>query len=166
VERTKRLSRIMEDSMNIKFMLAKKEDAPEIIRVQNESFQEDYEAYGECPAYEETKKAMESHIESLIVYKILMDEDIIGDIIIRPIDENKYYHRVISIVPRYQNLGIGQKAFEFIERNHQRVKEWELITPFKSFRNHHLYEKLGYIKVEEYKHSDILNMFRYRKIIP
>lgn len=149
--------------MRIDFELANRDDTKKIINVQNQSFYDDYNKYGECPAYNETEQAMLKQIEETRVYKILKYNEIIGDIIIKQRENNNVYLRVISIIPQYQNLGIGQMALKYIEEVYPEASEWELITPFKSYRNHHFYEKMGYVKVEEYKHSDILTMFRYKK---
>ena len=149
--------------MRIEFKLADREDIKKLIEVQNQSFYDDYIRYGECPAYNETDQAMLVQIEEARVYKILKDNEIIGDISIKQRENNKYYLRVISIIPKYQNLGIGKMALNYIEGAYPEAYEWELITPFRSYRNHYFYEKMGYVKVEEYKHSDILTMFRYKK---
>ena len=149
--------------MNIEFKLADKKDIKKLIEVQNKSFHEDFIRYGECPAYNETEDAVLEYIENIIVYKILKDDEIVGDIIIRPREKHQYYLRVISVIPECQSLGIGQMAIKYIEEVHKDALGWELITPFKSYRNHHFYEKMGYVKVEEYRHSDVLIMFRYKK---
>lgn len=153
--------------MDIEFKKACKEDIKNIIEVQSKSFYEDYVKYGECPTYNEPEQKILDFIngDKETVYKILKDGEIVGDIIIRKIEDHKYYLRTICVIPECQSLGIGQKALSFIEKEHPEVNEWELITPFKSFRNHHVYEKMGYVKVEEFKQSDVLTMFRYRKHI-
>ncbi|WOO35199.1 GNAT family N-acetyltransferase [Anaerocolumna sp. AGMB13020] len=149
--------------MRIDFELANENDTNKIINVQNQSFYEDYVKYGECPAYNESEQAMFNQIQNASVYKILKDKEIIGDIVIRKRENNNFYLRVISVIPQYQNLGVGQMAIKFIENEFPEASEWELITPFKSYRNHHFYEKMGYVKVEEYRHSAILTMYRYKK---
>ena len=108
---------------------------------------------------------MKKHIKNIIVIKILDSSKIIGDIQIIENPDKNYYLRVISITPEYQGLGIGQKSIEYIESELCDAKEWNLITPFKSFRNHHFYEKMGYQKIGEYKHSEVLVMYKYRKVV-
>ncbi|HNW36045.1 MAG TPA: GNAT family N-acetyltransferase [Candidatus Ozemobacteraceae bacterium] len=138
-------------------------DSPALIQIQNLSFYDDFVMYGECPAYEESLEAMQNHISNKIVYKILVDGKIIGDVIIRKREDNKYYLRVFSIIPEFQGKGIGTKAFQYIESEIRDAAEWELITPFKSFRNHHFYEKLGFHKTSEYCQSDRLILFTFKK---
>lgn len=67
-----------------------------------------------------------------------------GDIIVRNRGNGGYYLRTIAVIPEFQGLGIGSKAIQFIERDNPEGKEWSLITPEKSYRNRHFYEKLGY----------------------
>ncbi|MDF2614827.1 MAG: hypothetical protein K0S71_2613 [Clostridia bacterium] len=151
--------------MNINFRRTLIKDIDKLIEVQNRSFYEDYIKYNECPAYNESREAMNNYINELIVYVIEYNCEIVGDIIIREIDEENYYLRVLCVVPEFHNLGIGQEAIRFIEKDNHKVKKWELITPSKSTRNHYFYEKMGYVKIGEYKHSDILTMFKYEKEI-
>lgn len=138
-------------------------DIDKLIDVQNRSFYDDYIAYGECPAYDESKEMMEKYIRESIVYAIECNNEIAGDIIARKVKDGKFYLRVICIAPEFHNHGIGQKAIKYIEEDNLEAKIWELITPFKSYRNHYFYEKMGYVKVGEYKHSDILTMYKYKK---
>lgn len=151
--------------MNIRFRQALFKDIDSIIDVQNRSFYDDYIKYGECPAYNESHEMIGEQIREAKVYVIEYDNEIVGDIIVRKKSEERYYLRVICVVPEFHNLGIGRKAIEFIEQDNDEARIWELITPFKSFRNHYFYEKMGYVKVSEYKHSDVLTMFEYRKEI-
>lgn len=149
--------------MNIEFKLANKEDVKKLVEVQSKSFYEDYVRYGECPSYNEPEEKMLDLIKNAIVYKILKDNEIVGDIIIRRKEDNKYYLRTFSVIPECQNLGIGQMALKYIDEVYKDATEWTLITPFKSYRNHHLYEKMGFVKYGEYRQSDVLNMFQYRR---
>lgn len=149
----------------IHFKKATLEDIDELILVQNLSFYDDYVKYGECPAYNESKDQMRNAVLNRIVYVIRDDERIIGDIIIKKLDDSSYYLRVLCVIPEYHNKRIGRQAIEFIEKDNLEAKSWELITPAGSIRNHHFYEKMGYIKTREIKHSDILTMYEYKKVI-
>lgn len=138
-------------------------DAPKLVEVQNRSFHDDYVRYGECPSYGEPEEAVRSYIRELIVYKIVLDGEIVGDMIIRRRAENRYYLRVIAVVPEHWNEGIGALAMRFIERDNPAALVWELNTPHDSLRNHHFYEKLGYRKVGEIPCSDRLTLWKYRR---
>ncbi|MBC7766007.1 MAG: GNAT family N-acetyltransferase [Hyphomonadaceae bacterium] len=149
--------------MNIEITRASIADAGRLIEIQKQCFYDDFMAYGKCPVYNESLQAMEKNIANAIVYKIMKDGEIIGDIIVRQNTHNRYYLRVICVLPVYQNLGIGQKAMMHIEKDLSDALEWELITSFKSYRNHHFYAKMGYVKIREYVQSDALTMFVFRK---
>jgi ribosomal protein S18 acetylase RimI-like enzyme len=149
--------------MNIIFERAKPEDALQLIEVQNLGFLEDYEKYGECPSYQEKEENMLDMIENAIVYKIIGDGKIIGDIIVRNRGNGAYYLRTISVIPQFQNLGIGTKAIEFIEKDNSDGTVWFLTTPEQSYRNRHFYEKLGYRNVGEDNHSERLTLIKYQK---
>lgn len=151
--------------MDVSFEKATIEDAPKLIEVQNKSLYDDYVAYGECPGFNYSMERMESTINNAIVYKIVVDGKIVGDIIVRKLKDNNYYLGGICVVPKYQNMGIGQKAIKHIESNNSDAISWELITPLDSHRNRHFYEKMGYKKVNEYKHSDKLTLFTFRKVV-
>lgn len=151
--------------LQVTFEKADIADAHELIEVQNRSFREDFMRYGECPAYEESPAAMESHIERAMVYKVLLHRKIVGSATVIDRGNGRYYVRVLNVVPDYQGFGIGQRLVSFLEAELSNAKEWELITPYRSYRNHHFYEKVGYRKVNEYRHSDSLIMYRYRKCL-
>lgn len=149
--------------MNLVIERAGFDDILKLIEVQNQSFYDDYVLYGECPAYNESEEAMKEHIKNSIVYKILLDNQIVGDIIVRKRENKNYYLRAISVMPEAQSLGIGSKAINHIEKDNLDALEWELITPHKSYRNHYFYEKMSYAKICEIVHSDVLTLWQYKK---
>lgn len=151
--------------MDILFKRACVDDAIKFIEIQNICFKADYIQYGECPAYNETQEAIVRQIENSIVYKILIDEKIIGDIIVRKQENDSYYLRVISVIPECQDFGIGMKAIEFIEKDNPNAKQWNLLTPLNNQRNNHFYKKMGYEKTGEIVHSDILTLCEYKKVM-
>ncbi len=151
--------------MNILFKKADIEDAHRLLEVQKMSFYEDYVDYGECPGYEHSIEDMKNIIKTSITYKIIHNNMIIGDIVVRKRENNNYYLGGICIIPEYQNFSIGKKAIMYIEQNNPDAVCWELETPSDRYRNHHFYEKMGYKKIGEYRHSDKLVLFNFRKIV-
>lgn len=149
--------------MKIKIEPAEAGDALKLIDVQNRAFQEDFEKYGECPAYNESLEAMRERIQNAIVYKVTSGGEIIGDIIVRRRENNRYYLRVIAVVPEHWDRGVGTMAMNFIEKEMADASEWSLITPHQSIRNHHFYEKLGFQKTGETVHSELLILWEYKK---
>jgi len=84
---------------------------------------------------------------------------------VRKRSETHYYLRTITVLPAYQNLGIGKKAVEFIEKANPDGKIWSLITPGGSIRNLHFYESVGYKKTGEEIKSEKLTLIEYQKKI-
>jgi len=149
--------------MNIQITRAQPDDAPELIRVQNLAFDEDYRQYGECPAVNEPEDKMREMIENAYVYKITDGETIIGDIIVRKRDGGERYLRVLAVIPEYQSKGVGGMAIRHIESDHPEATVWTLITPEGSARNRHFYEKHGYQIVGQEHVSERLTLLDYRK---
>jgi len=87
----------------------------------------------------------------------------IGGIDVRRRDERRYRLNRIFIDPARQDLGIGRFCVRRIEELFPEAEEWDLDTPHLSFRNHHLYESLGYVKVGESRQEGSLVLYEYRK---
>lgn len=149
--------------MRIRFEKARVEDANKLVEIQDHSFYGDLVKYGECPAYGEGIDKMEEYIETRIVYKILDGNKIIGDIIIRKQTNDEYYLRVLSIIPEYQNKGIGGRALNFIFNEYPSVMRWSLVTPQDNIRNCHFYEKHGFKKYSEEIKSERLTLNKYER---
>lgn len=139
--------------MEIKFERATIDDAEEIIKVRDKSFYKDYVKYGECPGYNNTKESMIniiSNIEDRSVYKIIFNNEIVGNISVRDNHDSTYYLSCLCVIPEYENKGIGQAAIKFIESEFPNATLWDLETPADKERNHYFYKKAGYKIVKEY----------------
>lgn len=136
-------------STDIIFERAVVDDAKALIEVRDQSFYADYVRYGECPAYHITIDNMKNTIMNRIVYKIICDNKIIGNISIRDNQDNTYYLGCLCIIPEYENKGIGKEALRFIENEFPNVDVWTLITPADKERNLCFYKKAGYSIVKE-----------------
>jgi len=88
-------------------------------------------------------------MEKAIYYKILVEDNIIGGVIISDMGGGHYELSRIFIAPDFQNKGIGTQAIQFIEKAFPAAKRWTLDTPCWAYRNQHFYEKMGYVKVGE-----------------
>ncbi|WP_144510097.1 GNAT family N-acetyltransferase [Bacillus sp. FJAT-22090] len=93
-------------------------------------------------------------IRELEYFKVLLDKEIIGGIIITISGEN--YGRIdrIFVEPNYQGKGIGSTIINLIEEEFPNVRTWDLETSSRQISNHYFYEKMGYrtsfITEEEY----------------
>lgn len=82
-----------------------------------------------------------------------------GGICVIPSKTNKIEIKFFFISDDFQNRKIGTKVMELIENKYNSATTWTLVTPYKAFRNHHFYEKLGYLKVNEIQ-PDPQNLFK------
>lgn len=87
---------------------------------------------------------MKYSIEELDSFKVIMDGQIIGGIIVT-ISGNSY-GRIdrIFVDPVYQGKGIGSYVMKLIEEEYQSVRIWDLETSSRQLNNHHFYKKIGY----------------------
>lgn len=136
--------------MNVRFEKATINDAETLIEVRNKSFYEDYIKYGECPGYNISKEDMANSILNRIAYKIICDNQVVGNISIRDNKDGTYYIGCICVIPDYENKGIGQRAIRFIESEFPDASVWTLQTPADKERNHYFYKKMGYTIVKEF----------------
>jgi GNAT superfamily N-acetyltransferase len=98
-------------------------------------------------------------------YKILDDKRIIGGFIVFNQGGGVCHLGRIYLDPDFQDRGIGGQAIEFIEKLFPAAKKWTLDTPSWAVRNHHFYEKHGYVKVGEQPLGPDMVLFLYEKVI-
>ncbi len=79
-----------------------------------------------------------------VYLKIMLDGAIIGGIILEGLDSDHMQIVRIWIHSEHQDRRIGQWAMEHIRENYPAGK-WTLETPPYAVRNHHFYEKFGYV---------------------
>ena len=123
--------------MEIKFERATIDDVEVLINVRNQSFYEDFVKYGECPGYNCSKESMTNYILNKIAYKIICNNQIIGNISVRDNLDNTYYISCLCVIPDCENKGIGQEAIRFIESEFVNATMWTLETPADKKRNHY-----------------------------
>jgi RimJ/RimL family protein N-acetyltransferase len=99
-------------------------------------------------------------------FKILIDDQIIGGIIVFDMGEKHYELGRIYIDPNYQNQGIGQQAVKQMLDAIPGAVKWTLGTPSWALRNQHFYEKIGFVKVRETEIDPNLGWsgFEYEKL--
>ena len=125
---------------NVLFTQATNDDIQDLIEVQNQAFYDDYMKYEECPGYGRTYESMKRSIGNCIVYKIMVDSNIVGDIIVRDNHDDTYFLGGLCVIPAYENNGIGQKAMKFLEHQFKGAHHWSLETPADKERNHYFYK--------------------------
>ena len=134
----------------LEFLRATSEDLEEYMIAKLDAFADDLATYGFGPTgYDDYDKQL-ANIEKYQTYKIVLDGKIIGGL--SCCNKGEYYWLGgLYIARNYQNQGIGAKAILFLESEFPDAKCWRLHTPYKSYRNHHFYEKMGYRKIGETK---------------
>lgn len=152
--------------MQIHFRQSTFDDIPRLLSIQKAAFLEDllrYEDFETNPACE-SFETLKDNIEKAHHFTILHEHrHIIGAIDIRGNNERMHISKIF-VDPAIQNKGIGTYSMQYIESIFPDTKLWTLYTPCLSFRNHHLYEKLGYKKVKETPVNDKLVLFKYEKL--
>jgi GNAT superfamily N-acetyltransferase len=137
----------------IAFKRARSADAAQLTAVQKRCFDDDSQRYlgtdtGGPPGYDSVKW-QQNIMKKSLYYKIVWDGQIIGGLIIFSKGSGHYELGRIYLDPDYQNQGIGTQAMAFIEQAFPDAQRWTLDTPLWATRNHHFYQKLGYVRVGE-----------------
>ena len=151
--------------MNVTFERAAPDDAEALVKAQIAAFHYDevlYPGVGESgpPGYDSVDLALK-RMQQDEFYKIVVDGQIVGGMILFSKGEGHWHLDLLNIVPEYHNRGIGTRAMQFIEQTYAATK-WTLDTPTYATRNQHFYEKLGYVKVGEKEYPDI-TLIAYEK---
>lgn len=77
--------------------------------------------------------------------KILLDDEIVGGILLIPKEPGHMMLGRIFIHPDHQKKGIGTRAMTYIEEAYP-AEKWSLETPTYAPENHRFYERLGYVR--------------------
>lgn len=147
---------------------AKLEDANEILKVKIKSFKEEVNLYGFGPSNYDSLEMQRSSIENSLYYKIMNEDKIVGAMSVKDKGDGHFRVNSIYVDTDYQNKGVGSIAMNFLYREFPKVKKWTLETPYKSYRNHHFYEKMGFKKVGETEpdaEKDGFYLFLYEKVL-
>ena len=107
------------------------------------------------PTIDEVKHMMEHNFD----YKIVLDYNIIGGVIVMSEGARIASIQDFCIEPFYQNKGYGQLVLKEVERLHEDIEKWELTTPVYSVGNQYLYEKCGYKRVKIDDFGGVLCIF-------
>lgn len=146
------------------FQRAQLSDVPTLIRVQNEAFVADYRRYGQCPAYNETSEAMSRQVNTRIVLKIMLGDEVVGDIIVRREAPDRAYLRVLAVLPEQQGRGLGSKSLQYLDTLLPEIREWTLETPADKAENARFYERHGYVVTSTTRESPQLVLAHYRRL--
>lgn len=149
----------------IRFEIPRPIDAERLTDVQVKTFDDDARRFFNRPScgppnYNSLKTQL--HYINNNIY--LKDSEIIGGINIHKINDVHYQLQTIFLNPDVQNKGSGQKAIDFIKQEFLEITKWTLDTPSPRVKNHHLYKKTGYQKVNELVLDEKLYLYFYEKV--
>lgn len=85
--------------------------------------------------------------EQSIGHNIMLGESLVGGIIVWILPEGDNILGTIFIDPDFQDQGIGEQTWIFIENTYPETKSWRLATPTWATKNHHFYKKCGFLEV-------------------
>lgn len=138
----------------IKIEKATIKDAEELTEIQTRTFEDDNKlkpagcSMDGPPGYDSVDWNAE-WIEKTPCYKILVDDQVAGGIIIFELGERHFELGRIWIDPDLQNRGIGQQAVALMFGAFPEAKKWIVGTPSFAVRNQHFYEKMGFVRIGE-----------------
>ncbi|MDP4088786.1 MAG: GNAT family N-acetyltransferase [Bacillota bacterium] len=155
--------------MNIVFKPSEPADAEQIILAKADAFKEEVKLYGRGPTdkspVEKEREFIENAQGNNFSYILLENGKKIGGVGVVDKGSGEFYLKHIYVALDYQNKGIGSRIMNFLDNQFPEAAIWTLETPYLSYRNHHFYEKHGFVKVGETEPGeDGFYLFLYRKI--
>ncbi len=150
----KRMGGIGSTSKEIKLEKAELEDARIMLEIQKQSFEKYALKYGDFDSnpYDMDLHRMEFNIKYRLgrYEKITIDEEIIGGIFAFELDEEEVKKIAqFYILPGYQKLGYGKKAFEEFLKTDPKVKKWFVDTILQEDANVKFYTDFGFEIIDE-----------------
>jgi len=134
--------------MNIYLTKATIADSEEIHKMQVAAFQpllDKYQDYDISPATETLERVQGRFAYDFIdQYFISLNNQNIGYIRVRRMDEDIFKLVQVFILPEFQNNGYAQVALTQAESLYPQAKKWVLDTIKQESKLCHLYEKMGY----------------------
>lgn len=144
-------------------------DAAQLTEVQTRTFDADSRGHGQGerggpPGYDSVAWQIDM-MQRGQYFKIIAGQRIIGGAIVFDYGYGHFELGRIYLDPDFQNRGLGSIAMQLIEQQFSDAERWTLDTPDWAKRNHHFYEKLGYVKVGEEVVEELagLRLFLYEK---
>jgi GNAT superfamily N-acetyltransferase len=83
-----------------------------------------------------------------IGFKIMNEDVVIGGMIVWILPERHNILGTIFVDPDFQDRGVGEQSWKFVEQKYPDTKSWSLGTPTWATKNHLYYIKCGFQKVE------------------
>ncbi|MGF1734128.1 GNAT family N-acetyltransferase [Photobacterium satsumensis] len=130
-----------------------------------DAFQEDFNKYGSYPPNIESMDWICAQIAKGNFYKVLYGGVFAGGFCVE-LDADKILDiKYVFLGQQFQDKKIGSQVMGLIEKQFGEAVAFKLLTPSESLRNHHFYEKQGYIKTRVFNPipDDGFSVFEYFK---
>lgn len=142
--------------LDISFRLMEESDIPDLTQIMKRAFDDDAQKHlgqesGGPPGYDNGDFFRQWLLpyEESVGYKVLVGDDLIGGIIVWILPKAHNILGTIFVDPGFQDKGVGQRTWTYIEETHPDTKSWRLGTPTWAIKNHHFYEKCGFVRADE-----------------
>ncbi len=141
-------------------------DAEEILSLQKLAYQSEAGIYNDfnIPPLNQSLEEIKDEFDNKTFLKAVVDGKIIGSVRAF-VEQGTCYIGKLIVHPDFQNQGTGTKMMNEIEKFFNKAKRFELFTGYKSKRNIHLYQKLGYKIFRTEKITDNLEFVYLEKIL-
>ena len=143
-----------QESLSLVFEKMTEADIPKLTEVMTRAFDDDARKHqgkerGGPPGYDDGGFFREWLLpyEESVGYKCLSGGEVIGAIIVWILPEGNNILGTIFVDPAYQDMGIGERTWRYVEETYPETKSWRLATPTWATKNHYFYRKCGFIEV-------------------
>jgi GNAT superfamily N-acetyltransferase len=144
-----------DDELELIFLIIEEPDIPVLTPVMQRAFDDDARKHlgqesGGPPGYDDGEffRTWLLPYQESVGYKITSGDQVIGGIIVWILPERHNILGTIFVDPEFQDLGVGQQTWQFIEDTYPETRSWRLGTPVWATKNHHFYIKCGFTRVE------------------
>lgn len=144
----------MTTEISLHFERMTADDIPEQTAIMTRAFDDEAQRFqgkpkGGPPGYDTGEFLQKwAFDEGGLGWKIIADGKAVGAFILFVDPGKDCWLGNIFVDPDYQNKNIGTQTWKFIEKTYPDATAWMLGTPTWATRNHHFYEKLGFVQIK------------------
>jgi GNAT superfamily N-acetyltransferase len=152
--------------MKVDVLPANQDDLKVILKLQKDCYMVEAEMHNEynIPPLVQDLESLENEFKTSTILKGVIDEQIIASVRGYAERGTCYIGRLI-VRKDYQNNGIGKTMLNTIESMFKNCSRFELFTGFKSYKNLHIYNKLGYKEFKQQVINDNLTLVYLEKLL-
>jgi GNAT superfamily N-acetyltransferase len=152
-------------ALNIHIQQAVAADVNRILELQKLAYRSEAELYNDYTILPltQTLESAEAEFENQLIMKACVSGDIVGSVRAYMREHTCCIGRLV-VHPDFQNQKIGTKLMIEIEEKFNHAHRYELFTGYRSMRNLHLYQKLGYSVFKYEKASESLTFAFLEKL--